>query len=356
MEKTEAASQREQLREQQRKVDFDTYDITVDELVRRVSKKRIEISPAYQRQFRWGPERQSRLVESILLGIPVPPLFMATNVEEDSGRTWEVVDGLQRLLSLTNFLGDDRTRAAARLEGEPLRLNDMEFLGSIEGLTANDLPPDIREGLEDRPVKVIVLNDKSDVRVRFDLFERLNTGGIRLTDQEVREAVFAGEFVDLLTELSETELFRTTVNLQAGKHKDGTPQEFVLRFFAFKERYLEFDHSVKDFLNEFCAEASKNSDLEQRRQSFIKTFTFLSRVFPEGIHRGKRAITPVNLYEGIVVGASLALSVKPNLGVSKDLSWIDSREFRELTTGATNTRKRVAGRIEYARDRFLEGE
>ncbi|OLO81360.1 hypothetical protein BKH12_12510 [Actinomyces naeslundii] len=204
-----------------------------------MSKKRIEISPAYQRQFRWGPERQSRLVESILLGIPVPPLFMATNVEEDSGRTWEVVDGLQRLLSLTNFLGDDRTRAAARLEGEPLRLNDMEFLGSIEGLTANDLPPDIREGLEDRPVKVIVLNDKSDVRVRFDLFERLNTGGIRLTDQEVREAVFAGEFVDLLTELSETELFRTTVNLQAGKHKDGTPQEFVLRFFAFKERYLE---------------------------------------------------------------------------------------------------------------------
>lgn len=353
MKKAEAARQREQLKEQQRKVDFDTYDITVEDLVRRVSKKKIEISPAYQRQFRWGHDRQSRLVESILLGIPVPPLFMATNVKEDSGRTWEVVDGLQRLLSLTNFLGDDQARDVARLEDEPLRLKDMEFLNSIEGLAANDLPADIREGLEDKPVKVIVLNDKSDERVRFDLFERLNTGGIQLTDQEIREAVFAGDFIDLLTELSETHLFKTTVKMQKKRLKDGTPQDFVLRFFAFKESYFNFDHSVKDFLNEFCASASQDVDMTQRRQSFIDTFTFLAKVFPKGIYRGKRSITPVNMYEGIVVGAALALDEKPNLVVPEDLSWIESKEFHDFTTGATNSRKQVTGRIEYARDRFL---
>jgi hypothetical protein len=137
------------------------------------------------------------LIESLLLGIPVPPLFMATNIEEDEGTTWEVVDGLQRLLSLTNFLGDEETRKIARLQGLPLRLTGLEILHALEGLTAEDLPADLRTGLEDRPIKVIVLNDKSDLQVRFDLFERLNTGGVRLTDHEVRESVFMGEFVDL---------------------------------------------------------------------------------------------------------------------------------------------------------------
>jgi uncharacterized protein with ParB-like and HNH nuclease domain len=134
--KVDASDQRSELQRQRRKVDFDSYDITVDELVRRVSKGRIEIAPAYQRQFRWGADRQSRLVESLLLGIPVPPLFMATNVEEDEGTKWEVVDGLQRLLSLTNFLGDAPTRAIARLQGDALRLTGLEILVGLEGLTA----------------------------------------------------------------------------------------------------------------------------------------------------------------------------------------------------------------------------
>ena len=97
MTRSTPGAQRTQLLEQRRKVDFDSYDVTVDELVRRVGRKRIEIAPAYQRQFRWDNDRQSRLIESLLLGIPVPSLFMATNVDADSGTSWEVVDGLQSL-------------------------------------------------------------------------------------------------------------------------------------------------------------------------------------------------------------------------------------------------------------------
>lgn len=353
MAKANPALQRQELQSQRRKVDFDTYDITVDELVRRVSRQRIEISPAYQRQFRWGDGRQSKLIESILLGIPVPPLFMATNVEENEGQTWEVVDGLQRLLSLTNFVGDEKTRDIARLEGASLRLRDLEILSSLNGMNADEMPADIREGLLDRPVKVIVLNDKSDVQVRFDLFERLNTGGVRLTDQEVREAVFSGEFIDLLTELAETPVFDAVVNLQSGKKRDGTPQDYVLRFFAFHENYKNFDHSVKDFLNDFCESAAKSPDLERRRNLFHATFNFLTDTFPHGIYRGKRTITPVNVFEGVAVGAALALGGSSSVLQGQDTSWIDSDEFRLLTTGATNDRRRVSGRIEYARDRFI---
>lgn len=353
MASADPTTQRAQLQEQRRKVDFDTYDITVDELVRRVKRGRIEIAPAYQRQFRWDEERQSRLVESLLLGIPVPPLFMATNVEEEQGTSWEVVDGLQRLLSLVNFLGDDEARIVARLDDRPkLQLTGLEILASLDGQTATDLPADLRTGLEDRPVKVIVLNDKSDLQVRFDLFERLNTGGVRLTDHEVRESVFMGEFVDLLTELSDTGDFRTVVLLPAARILDGTPQDYVLRFFAFLERYREFVHSVKGFLNEYCRDAALEPNVNERRETFKTTFEFLARTFPDGL-KTRKGTTPVNLFEGIAVGAALALAESPNLQPPLDLQWVESAELKQLTTGATNNRARVSGRIEFSRDRFL---
>ncbi|MDT0164983.1 DUF262 domain-containing protein [Actinotalea sp. AC32] len=350
--KASADAQRAELQQQRRKVDFDSYDITVDELVRRVSKGRVEIAPAYQRQFRWNAERQSRLVESLLLGIPVPPLFMATNVDADQGTRWEVVDGLQRLLSLTNFLGDAETREAAKLKGDPLQLVSLEKLPSLEGQTAATLPLDIRTGLEDRPVKVVVLNDKSELRVRFDLFERLNTGGIVLTDQEVRECVYMGEFIDLLTELGATATFRTLVKLSEGNMQNGTAQEFVLRFFAYKDRYRDFDHSVKDFLNDYCEDAAADPQVATRRELFERTFEFLARAFPHGL-KSRKGTTPVNLYEGVAVGAALAMEQEPNLSVPRDISWVHSDEMKKLSTGATNTKSRVTGRIEFARDMFL---
>lgn len=355
MANVDPAKQRAQLADQRHKVDFDSYDVTVDELVRRVGKSRIEIAPAYQRQFRWDVERQSRLVESLLLGIPVPSLFMATNVDDVKGTTWEVVDGLQRLLSLVNFLGDADTRSAAKLDGKPTALGGLEKLTLLEGLLAEDLPADIRTGLEDRPIKVIVLNDKSDLRVRFDLFERLNTGGIRLTDQEVRECVYMGEFVNLLDELAKSDSFRSVVKLPVGQQRDGTAQEYVLRFFAFLERYRSFDHSVKDFLNDFCADAAADPQLDERRKTFSATFEYLASAFPHGL-KSRKSTTAVNLYEGVAVGAALALQQKPDLSAPVNFDWVTSDGIKKVTTGATNNRSSVSGRIELSRDHFLAGK
>jgi hypothetical protein len=355
MGKADPALQRAQLRDQRHKVDFDSYDVTVDELVRRVGAGRIEFAPAYQRQFRWDLERQSRLIESLFLGIPVPSLFMATNVDPDAGTTWEVVDGLQRLLSLVNFLGDTEVRRVARLAGDPTRLSGLEKLTSFDRCSADQLPADILTGLLDRPIKVIVLNDKSDLRVRFDLFERLNTGGIRLTDQEVRDSVFMGEFIDLLDELAHRPSFERVVRLAKAQQRDGTAQEYVLRFFAFVERYTYFQHSVRDFLTDFCADASETPLLDMRRQLFDRTFDYLSSCFPSGL-KSRKGTTPVNLFEGISVGAHLALDINAELDVPKSMEWIRSDEMKRVTTGATNTRARVSGRIELSRDHFLAGQ
>lgn len=349
------AAQRDQLDTQRRKVDFDSYDITVDELVRRVSRQRIEIAPAYQRQFRWDEERQSLLIESLLLGIPVPPLFMATNVDPTEGTKWEVVDGLQRLLTLVNFVAEDEVREVVAPENSRLKLHGLEKLSEFEGNTFSTLPQDIKDSLEDRPLKVIVLNDKSDLQVRFDLFERLNTGGIKLTDHEVRECVYIGEFVNLLVELSETEVFKKVVRLPEAKQKDGTAQEFVLRFFAFQENYLSFDHSVKDFLNDHCALGAKQPMLSERREVFFRTFEFLADAFPDGIKLRQRT-TPVNLFEGISAGAALALQKNPDLPAPRSLDWVGSDALRKATIGATNNKASVRSRVEISLEHFLAGK
>jgi hypothetical protein len=348
-----AAEQRAELDGQRRKVDFDTYDVTVDELLRRVARKRIDIAPVYQRQFRWDRERQSRLIESVLLGIPVPPLFMATNTTEDVSSNWEVVDGLQRLLTLVNFAGDERTRSATHVSGSPLRLVELEKLTTFEGSAFESLPGDIRTTFEDRPLKVIVLNDKSDLQVRFDLFERLNTGGVTLTPHEIRQSVFRGDFIDMLGELSGRESFRTVVVLPEARWKDGTPEDYALRFFAFLERYKEFDHSVTDFLTSFTAAAYGVPDTERRSRRFNQTLDFLAKCFPDGL-KGRTGVTPVNLFEGVAVGAALALRERARLRPTVNPSWIRSDELRRYVTAATNSRPRVTGRIEFCRDRFLE--
>lgn len=345
---------RNELNAQRRKVSFNTYDITVDELVRRVATKKIEVAPSYQREFRWDAERQSRLVESLFLGIPVPNLFMATNTDSASGLEWEVVDGLQRTLTLVSFAGNADQRQAAGLLGKPLTLTGLEKLTSFNGLTFEELPADLSDLLLIRPMKVTVLDDLSDKRVRFDLFERLNTGGIKLTDQEIRECIFRGPFIELLRELSVNPDFRTVVRVPKRKEKDGTLEECVLRFFAFHDDYLKFDHSVRDFLNNYTAKhAEDDADaLRNFRTCFESTFQFLAKCFPEGATRS-RSTTPVNYFEGIAVGAALAIEARPDIEPSAEQDWVADKKFVQAITGATNSRPRVQFRIEYARGGFL---
>lgn len=345
---------RSQLSEQRRKVDFDAYDISADELVRRIKSKRIDIAPVYQRQFRWDATRQSTLIESLLLGIPIPNLFMATSGDPDKPVYWEIVDGLQRSMSIINFVDESDERQLFGLPKAPLRLEGLDKLTALNGCFFSDLPEDVATLLLDRPLKVTVLNDKSDKQVRFDLFERLNTGGIRLTDQEVRECIFRGPFIEIIDELSCSQDFCSIVFLPEKQQNDGTAQEYVLRFFAFLDRYKEFSHSVKDFLNDYTEWATQATCANcNYRESFLKTFSYLHECFPHGITRGRKT-TPVNFYEGIAVGAALALRENPNLSPISNTDWTLDEAFKKATTGATNSAKQVARRIEYARDNFLK--
>lgn len=336
----------EQLNEQKRRVDFNTYDISVKELISMVSESIIDIAPEYQRQFRWPADKQSALIESIFLGIPVPSLFMATNPDG----TWELIDGVQRLSSMIHFAGSEIGLQKIGLT-ENLKLTKLEKLTALNNKIFSELPSTVQLEFLLKPIKITTLSDKSDLEVRFDLFERLNTGGIELTDQEIRSCVYRGRFNDFIQELAKDENYNSVVRLTKTQENDGTRQEFVLRFFAFLNNYQNFEHSVVDFLNGYMAAASKNFNYRQAEDVFRETFRQLAAI-PDGITRGRKN-TPTNLYEGVAVGAALAIQQGQTLNVVNAAEWIAGDALKGFTTGATNSRVKVESRINFCRDQFL---
>ena len=338
-----------QLDQQRRKVDFDTYDVIVEQLITMVESGTIDVAPAYQRQFRWNNLKRSHLIESVLLGIPVPSLFMAANQDG----TWELVDGVQRLSTLVQFAGTQEARTKLSLH-EPHTLNNLDKLSAFNGMTFADLPGSLQLQFRHRPIKVITLSDKSDRVVRFDLFERLNTGGVALTNQEIRACIYRGGFNSFLERMAKTPDFIKTVKLTKAQEQDGTREECVLRFFAFLYRYQEFVHSVVEFLNGYMQDSSKSFEYASNEKLFLNTFGNLRKAVPDGIARSPtRKLTPLNLFEAVTVGAALALKQRGKIKVTGVSNWLRSEELRALTTGATNNRAMVIGRIEFCRDRFL---
>lgn len=340
----------EQLEKNRRSVSFDSYDITVRQLYDMVSEKAIDVAPDYQRHFIWDEERQSQLIESIFLGIPVPSLFMATN--KDS--TWEVIDGLQRLTTIVNFIGEETTIKQVNKNGKKLKIEGLEKLDSLNGLLFEDLSKSLQLSFTTRPIRVTVLNDRSDFNLRYDLFERLNTGGVTLHPQEIRNCVYVGEFNNFVKKCVENENFKSVVKLTKNAEKTGNLEELVLKFFAYFENRNKFVHGVKEFLNEYMEEKTKHFKNKTELQSiFEQTFEALNQNLPQGIVRGTRInITPIVLYEAISVGTADALIQKIEIDKDSLIKLLDNEELTSLTTGATNSKSKLLQRIDFVRQRI----
>jgi uncharacterized protein with ParB-like and HNH nuclease domain len=343
-----AESQAEQLAREKRAVSYDSYDISVRQIADMVENREINIAPEYQRHFVWDEERESELIESIFLGIPIPSLFMATN----SDATWEVVDGVQRISTVLHFLGDKKHLEMIN-KNKPLKLHGLTKLSSFNGSLFDDMPRSAQLQFLTRPLRVTTLNDKSDNAVRYDLFERLNTGAVALHPQEIRNCVFRGIFMDFIRQQSENSNFRAVVKLPDNELKSASYEECVLRFFAFRDKYKKFGHNVKEFLNEYAVEMNKKRFASEAKD-FEEVMNFLIKELPDGVVRQKRKnTTPINLYEAVAVGAALALKSgkKIKSGILKSI--IDDVELTRLTTGGTNSNPMVVGRIEYVRNKLI---
>jgi len=330
------------------KVDFNSYDLSIKELISMVSDSLIDIAPEYQRQFRWDTERQSSLIESLFLGIPVPAIFMATNADG----TWELIDGVQRVSTILCFAGSEEERKKINSKNaSPLKLTGLKKLELFNGNSYLDLPIDIQTKFKLTSLKVTTLSDKSDKNVRFDLFERLNRGGVSLSDQEIRSCVYRGGFNDFIKELANDSNFKKCVHLSERQETDGTRQELVLRFFAYLYDLDSFSHSVRDFLNNYMEKADKKFNYSKNEKIFTYVFAVLNKNLPNGISKGRKN-TPLNLYEAVSVGAALAYINQGRINMTGISEWLTDKELLKNISGATNSKPRVLGRIEFCRKKF----
>lgn len=336
----------EQLDSNRRSVAFDSYDITIRQLYDMILEEMIDIAPEYQRHFVWDSKRQSALIESLFLGIPVPSLFMATNKDA----TWEVIDGVQRLTTILNFIGTEKNSIIKKLI-----LTGLEKLDAMNGLEFEQLPKSMQLMFQTRSLKITVLNDRSDFGVRYDLFERLNTGGVTLHEQEIRNCVFQGEFNDLLKELAEDENFRSVVKMTEKAKRTGSYEELVLRFFAYYEDSDKFVHSVKGFLNTYMEKKTKLfKNRKKLEKIFSDTFNLLCSNLTDGIVRGLRKnITPIVLYEAVSVGTAVAIDSGKSIDLEKLTILLNDKQLKKYTTGATNSKKMLMQRIGFVKDTIV---
>jgi hypothetical protein len=336
----------EQLSLQRQKVDVDHFDITVRELIRMAAENELHTAPVYQRKFRWDEVKESRLIESLLLNFPIPSIFVAANQDG----TWEVVDGLQRISTLVHFAGEDPGLLERVGKSEPLELSELRDLTSFNEHKFDDLPPAVQLAFFKRALRVTALSDKSNRDTRFDLFERLNSGGVALSAQEVRAAVYQGQFNDLLRDLAEYPPFRNMVRLQPSKEDDGTREELVLKFFAYYHNQAGFSGPVTSFLNTFMEEESEQLDLATERIRFVSVADELHRILDGGeFVRVGYGPTPLVELEAVLVAAAQVLDQHGQVATPPS-GWIEDEELVRTSTGGTNTKSMLAGRIDRARE------
>lgn len=334
-----------ELETQRKKVDADNFDVTVRELVRMVNENELDRAPEYQRQFRWNEEQESKLIESLYLGLPVPTIFVATNRDG----TWEIVDGLQRVSTLVHYLSESAESLASINKSSALRLEGLRKLPSFNGLLLSDLPSPLQLSFLKRPLRVTALSDKSDKDVRFDMFERLNTGGIALSAQEIRACIYRGQFVEFLSELAADGPFNALLKLKEGNENDGTREELVLKFFAYSENRDAFDGRVTEFLNAYMRDVPVDYDFASRKESFRRATAALAAVVNGPILRRDVAWSPINLVEAVLIGAAELLHTGTT-SLTPMSDWLNDQPLKKASSAGSNTKSYLSKRIERARD------
>lgn len=324
----------------------------------------INMNPAYQRRHRWDTKKRSQLIESLLLNIPIPPVFLFENAYNQ----YEIMDGRQRLEAIKGFL--DNTY--------PLR--GMEYWPELDGSQFNNLPPTIQRGLLRRTISAIVLlaetsrPEDSEIDVRMALFKRLNTGGVKLNPQELRNALYPSPFNEMLLAIARWDTFRDTWGIPRYTREEDevVPKrvqinalyrtmadcELVLRFFAIKETILEDRRgSLRRLMDKSMLQHCSDSDtaITQLKHEYRSTLSFLFTAFeghPFVLPQTKRPSRPA--YDALMVASAIMgvtelrgreAAIRANFVQSSH----DAASY-EVLVGRGNTVEAIKDRVQLARD------
>lgn len=291
-------------------------DVSFNELFDMYKSKELVINPDFQRLFRWSEGKQSQFVESLILELPVPPIYV---VEIEDG-VYELIDGLQRISSYLHFRG--MHPADPPDAGRSLVLSECDVLPMLNGLTYDDLPQAIQIKLKRHFIRLEALRRESDKRLQYHMFKRLNTGGELLSPQEIRNCTIRlldNSFNDFLKRVVKDPDFETCMaQLTDEKREQMYMEEYALRFFAMKNSLSKYEKDIGDFLTDYMESVSDS----ERRMSFNyateeESFKTTFRLLAEAL--GTTAFSGVNK-QGNAMGyfsalhfEALTIGIQPHL-------------------------------------------
>jgi Protein of unknown function DUF262 len=257
---------------QQRDLVTSVVDYNLGTLSDLVSRQKIDLSPKYQRRFRWDRRRQSKLIESFMMNVPVPPIFL----NEDRYGTYAVIDGKQRLFAIREFL-----RGRLKLQG-------LQVFDDINGQSIDDLPSRLRDILETRAtLRAVIILPQSQPAVKYEVFKRLNTGGVRLNPQEIRNSSWPGPLNNMILELSELKEFHALLSItdpaKSALYREMRDAEFVLRYLTFRDTWDSFRGGMMRRMDDFMSENQHmgSKQLDSARRDFRATLEAVEAGFGE---------------------------------------------------------------------------
>lgn len=355
----------------ERTVRTQTIEYDLETLVKKIKIGVIKLDPDYQRRHRWDNETSSRLIESLILNIPIPIIYLSYDIDVDTneeGARYSVIDGQQRLTAINNFFKNEYA-----LEG-------LEILNDLEGCYYKDLPPFLLRRLEERTIKCLRIDSTVDDQVKYDIFERLNSGSVKLESHELRNAIYRGPFNDMCKKLSENESFRLLLQIPLdnpennAKVKKMEDVEYVLRFFSLiNDNYKNYKKTAvkqfKDFLSENLDRFNTfgQETLDEYAQLFDETMRAIFNIF------GKLAFAKYKFDEdkgelikqsnfNVAVYDALAIAFASEVVINKSkLIGDEAQKFKDLfkdssfyesVSGSYLDSSKIIYRIDTARDIF----
>ena len=334
-------------------------DFSFGELLNLHNSGEIVIRPEYQRLFRWTTAQRSRLIESVLLKLPLPPIFL---IEDEVG-VLELIDGLQRTSSVIQFMDHNAIN-------EPeLILQGCDIVTELNGKKFNDFSTTIRFGLKRTPIRAVVIKKSGNDRVKYEMFKRLNTGGALLSAQEIRNCssrMISGgaEFYNELQKLAQYPSFiEATTRIPDADREQKADEELVLRFFAVISSRPTFAGNVREWLDDFMEailfegdEKSIDADLFRNFFDFVSD-KFQGNAFSrwrDGSALGRLAPA---YFEAVCAGLvdiyNDLKTVEPSNLQKRLQEAFDDERFRDATGPGANNKTKLEARISVVKENFL---
>lgn len=249
----------EEILSQKNSLSTDRLDMSFGEIISMYQRNEIVIDPDFQRLFRWSDEQKTNFVESVILGIPIPPIFVA---EDEDGR-WELVDGLQRISSLLSFFGELRSLP----DKNNWTMCEGGLVKSLVGISLDSLPTKFALNIKRSTCRVEIIRWNSDYDMRYELFNRLNTGGTELTAQEIRNCVFRGissKFNDFMKRISSDPVLVEMIGASDKQVEELYLEEMVLRFSSqYGKKGEQIEHDLHNHMTEFMKATVKEKQRGQ---------------------------------------------------------------------------------------------